>query len=46
MRSGSEILLESTNWEHENDFLDLKKLIYELNSAGKLNWEIINSDDY
>jgi hypothetical protein len=28
------------------DFLDLKKLIYELNSAGKLNWEIINPDDY
>ena len=26
MRSGSEILLESTNWEHENDFLDLKNL--------------------
>ena len=28
------------------DFLDLKKLIYELNSACKLNWEIINPDDY
>ena len=26
MRSGSEILLESTNFEDENDFLDLKNL--------------------